>query len=299
LYNRGRYGTGHGWSSANSVAWNCDARRSGVDGQILIQRPPTAQNFAIGCKGVVTGNGPFNHPTGYIERPNSLDSLVPHSLYEAQLFSRNYTDSIKNTVIVDAQCACDSYTWIDDVTYYTSTNAPQFTLLDANGSDSIVTLNLTLYAVDTLVTQRSDTLMADLTGASYQWLNCDSDLSRITGKTGQSYVPSQDGNYAVEITQNGCVDTSACYTLMTLGMIEQEDANSLTIYPNPAEDFIQLTLDGDHAHRVKFYNSLGEVVLDTAVRDRQKIDLSTLSSGVYFLVLEKDGRRLKKKILKL
>lgn len=83
LYNRGDYGTGHGWSAANSVAWNTDTAGT----QLIVQQPPTAQNYAIGCFGDVSGDGPFAAPEGYIEgtgRPH----LHPESLYEAQLRDR-------------------------------------------------------------------------------------------------------------------------------------------------------------------------------------------------------------------
>jgi len=82
LYNRGSYGTGHGWSAAHSVAWNCDL----AGGRGVVQKPPTAQNYAIGCAGQINGNGPFAHPTGYIE--GTGQSIEPLSLYEAQLADR-------------------------------------------------------------------------------------------------------------------------------------------------------------------------------------------------------------------
>ncbi|MBO7571943.1 MAG: T9SS type A sorting domain-containing protein [Bacteroidales bacterium] len=50
----------------------------------------------------------------------------------------------ETTYGIDVQSACDSYTWIDGRTYYESTNEPTFTLINANGCDSIVTLNLTI-----------------------------------------------------------------------------------------------------------------------------------------------------------
>lgn len=85
LYNRGDYGTGHGWSSAHSVAWNYDTS-SGV---AAIQRPPTAQNYAIGGAGEFTGDkpAPFAQPEGYIEG-SGQPGLVPDSLYERQLAER-------------------------------------------------------------------------------------------------------------------------------------------------------------------------------------------------------------------
>lgn len=83
LYNRGDYGTAHGWSLAHSVAWNVD-----LAGQkLVVQQAPTAQNYAIACKGQVTGNGPWPGATGFIEGTGETDLQIP-SLYEAQLSAR-------------------------------------------------------------------------------------------------------------------------------------------------------------------------------------------------------------------
>ena len=84
LYNRGDYGTSHGWAAVNSVAWNCDV----ADGMLVAQQPPTAQNFAIGCSGDrITGKGVFEQESGYIEGSNRK-GLVPESLYESQRAAR-------------------------------------------------------------------------------------------------------------------------------------------------------------------------------------------------------------------
>jgi chitodextrinase len=48
-----------------------------------VQKPPTAQNYAIGCFGNVTGAGPFAGPPGYQEGSN-LPGLQPQSLYLEQ-----------------------------------------------------------------------------------------------------------------------------------------------------------------------------------------------------------------------
>jgi hypothetical protein len=45
---------------------------------------------------------------------------------------------------IDIQTACDSFTWIDGETYTTSNNSARWTLTNANGCDSTVTLNLTI-----------------------------------------------------------------------------------------------------------------------------------------------------------
>ena len=86
LYNRGYYGTSHGWSAAHSVAWNADVN----DGELIVQKAPTAQNYAIGCYGEnVSGSGQstFDEPEGFVEG-NNTPGLFPASLYRAQLKER-------------------------------------------------------------------------------------------------------------------------------------------------------------------------------------------------------------------
>jgi hypothetical protein len=58
---------------------------------------------------------------------------------------------VPNTVGTDVQTACNSYTWIDGITYNASTNTPTFTIVGGSvlGCDSIVTLNLTINNVVT------------------------------------------------------------------------------------------------------------------------------------------------------
>ena len=53
-----------------------------------VEKPPTAQNYAIGCEGwASTQGGSFNQPEGYVEGTN-VEGLVPESLYIQQLADR-------------------------------------------------------------------------------------------------------------------------------------------------------------------------------------------------------------------
>jgi hypothetical protein len=88
LYNRVAMGTGHGWSAVHSVLWNCDVTAS--YGKIGLQKPPTGQNYAIGCMAkTITGNpiSASNFTRGFVEGQNQ-PGLHPQSLYEAQLKAR-------------------------------------------------------------------------------------------------------------------------------------------------------------------------------------------------------------------
>lgn len=84
LHNRGSFGTGHGWACAGCVAWNTDLGGA----KLLLQKPPSSQNYAIGTHGgTVTNMGSFVHPLGFEEGTGRAD-LTPVSLYERQLRDR-------------------------------------------------------------------------------------------------------------------------------------------------------------------------------------------------------------------
>ena len=73
-----------GWAGANTVFWNCE-------GSFLVQKPPTAQNYAFGHLG--TNAVVFNLPLQDTSKENghleSLDRHVtPRSLYLSQLRER-------------------------------------------------------------------------------------------------------------------------------------------------------------------------------------------------------------------
>ena len=70
------------------------------------------------------------------------------------------------------------------------------------------------------ISQTDVTLTADQNNATYQWLDCDNNNSPITGETAQSYTPTVTGNYAVEVTLNGCSTISECTLVDFTGVNE-------------------------------------------------------------------------------
>ncbi|MDR1280013.1 MAG: hypothetical protein LBK99_04250 [Opitutaceae bacterium] len=81
MQDRGDYGTGHGWAGAQQVFWNCE-----VAGTLVVQKPPTAQNYAIGSIGKYSDGRYPDRPRGVIESPDK--HVQPASLYRAQLAER-------------------------------------------------------------------------------------------------------------------------------------------------------------------------------------------------------------------
>jgi hypothetical protein len=91
--NRGVAGSGHGWTMGWAVAWNCIAKT------YVIQQPPGAANWAIGCIGQpqhtarLFDSAPIL-PVGYFDSP--AVPVAPRSLYLAQLEQRLGKSAIRN-----------------------------------------------------------------------------------------------------------------------------------------------------------------------------------------------------------
>lgn len=118
------------------------------------------------------------------------------------------------TFATDSIVTCDSLTWIDGITYTASNDSATFILTNAEGCDSLVTLNLVVNSTPSnSITQTGATLTADATGLIYQWVDCDNGNSPMLGETNQSFTPANTGNYAVEITSANCTILSDCFLI--------------------------------------------------------------------------------------
>lgn len=190
-----------------------------------------------------------------------------------------------HTTGLDIRTACNSFTWIDGNIYSSNNNTATYLLNNAVGCDSTVTLNLTIVPLDTSIIQNGDTLSANLTGASYKWLDCTNGMAQLVGETNQFFTPTLSGSFAVEITQNGCTDTSSCYSFTTVGLARNDFENTLTIFPNPTTGKLSIDLNNTYQSIVvKIVNSIGQNIQTREFTSSQKIDIDiTGPSGLYFL----------------
>ena len=126
-----------------------------------------------------------------------------------------------------ALTACDSLVW--NGINYTSSGIYNQTLTNLSGCDSVVTLDLGIISVDTSVSYviSSSTLTALAPNATYQWLDCNNNNTPIAGETNQNFSPTSNGNYAVEVTQNGCTAISNCYQINNLMSVSLSALNPI------------------------------------------------------------------------
>lgn len=202
------------------------------------------------------------------------------------------TSACSNTASEITESACFEYLSPDGSTY-TSTGQYFDTIPNALGCDSVITINLTINTVDNGVNQTNETMVSTASSANYQWLDCDNNYAQIGGETGQTFIATSDGNYAVQVMENGCTDTSACYTVAGLGIDEKEN-EYLAIYPNPVSNELTI-LSSAAIETVKVYNSLGQIVL---TEQSNKINVSALRRGLYIVDITTESGVTTKRFIK-
>lgn len=193
-----------------------------------------------------------------------------------------------STTGTDVIAACDSYTWIDGVTYTTNNSTATFTLTNAAGCDSIVTLNLTITATPVAVaTDNGNATISSATAASYQWIDCATG-NPIAGATSQVYTVTANGTYAVIASNGSCSDTSACVTIDYMS-VKEMSVDAISIYPNPTRDNVTVTMSSASAS-IEIIDAQGKLLSVTQVVNGDKIDLSTYETGMYiFRVKTENG----------
>ena len=192
----------------------------------------------------------------------------------------------------DTQTACGNYTWIDGNTYTSNNNLATYTLTNIAGCDSIVTLDLTIDTVNSSVTQDGILLTANDTGVVYQWVECPG-MTPISGATNQSYTATVNGDYAVIVTNNQCSDTSACYTVSTVGTSENEFGNELLLFPNPTNGNFSIDMgEAYNTTTVTITDLSGKLILSNTYNNSQLLNLKLKEpSGVYLLIIESENKK--------
>jgi hypothetical protein len=144
--------------------------------------------------------------------------------------------------------------------------------------------------VNTATTQSGFTLSAtNAANTTFQWLDCGNGYTVIPGAAGISYTPSASGSYAVEVSTNGCTDTSACTTVNLVGMQEYR-ALHVSIHPNPASSVIYIETGSTGKSEIALYSMEGKLIQTiTLTAGQNMLNISELSPGFYSLRIDTDG----------
>ena len=291
-----------------------------IDGNTYTSSNDTATftlTNAAGCDSVVTLNLTINTSNTGTDVITACDSYqwIDGNTYTASNSSATFTEtnaagcdsvvtlnlSINNSNTgIDVVSACDSYTWIDGNTYTSSNDTATFTLTNAAGCDSVVTLNLTINSISNSVTQTGFMLTADQAGAIYQWLDCNDNYAEIADANAQSYIPISNGDYAVAITDNNCTDTSACFIIAGLGLKTNNYEEKLAVYPNPTDGNFQIDLETVYQKiDISISHMNGQLIRSKSFNQAQLITWSLNEPpGLYLITVQTDNQKYVIKLIK-
>ena len=145
------------------------------------------------------------------------------------------------------------------------------------------------------------TISANNASASYLWLDCNNNFTIIPGETAQSFTATSNGNYAVQLTQNGCVDTSACVSITSVGLVQNQFENHLKVYPNPSSGNFTIDL-GQSLEQIfiEVCDIQGRIILSQEFTQTKLIDLTlNKPTGVYLLTISSQLGKSKIKLFKI
>lgn len=203
----------HVQSACNSYTWIDNVTYTSSNNTATYTYVGGAAN---GCDSIVTLNLTINTPSSGIDVQNACGPFVwiDNNTYTTSNFTATHTivggsvygcDSVvtlnltigSSTTGTDVQTACGSFTWIDNNTYYSSTNTPVYTIVGGNaaGCDSIVSLDLTIIPTATGTDVQSACV-------SYTWID------------NNTYTSSN--NTAIYTIVNGA--SNGCDSIVTLNL---------------------------------------------------------------------------------
>ncbi|MFK7784618.1 MAG: T9SS type A sorting domain-containing protein [Crocinitomicaceae bacterium] len=290
---------------------------TGPSGQIYTSNGTYTDTIpnAIGCDSIITINLTFQESySTLVESICTANYTAPSgAIY---LSSGVYSDTIVNALGCDSiitvdltinlptsstvvSTECDTY--ISPAgNVYTTSGVYSDTILNAVGCDSVITLDLTIVQVNTSVVNTNQSLEAVVGATNYQWLDCNNALAPVLGETAATFVATLNGSYAVQIEQNGCVDTSACIAVDYVEVFEMSEMN-WAIYPNPTVDKVMINFNEQvEEGRIKVIDPQGKLIQSKMHLNVDAVEFSLGSaSGLYFVEISVNERTVRFPVIKL
>ena len=114
-------------------------------------------------------------------------------------------------------------------------------------------------------------------------MDCNNGMQAINGETGQTFVATTNGSYAVEVTVGNCTDVSACETVANVGLNSQE-LGYINVYPNPSDGLFTITLNKSPIDYV-ITSIDGRKVLEAknVSSENVSVDLRNEGKGIYLM----------------
>ncbi|MBC8756327.1 T9SS type A sorting domain-containing protein [Kordia sp. YSTF-M3] len=288
----------------------------------------TAGSIETCCDEIVVYSGPLGSGTGGTQIHNasqgsgtfaglSFTAAAPGeylSIYVNADGSVDCTTEGNISPVYNTSCIIPSIgcglTGVDSGVCYNSTDGLQPIAINIGISTDIITVNFTAGSIETCcdeIVVYSGPLGSGTGGTQIH------NASQASGTfAGLSFTAAAPGEYlsiyvnadgSVDCTTEGSVSPVYNTSCPTLGIdTVRFDTSSLTIYPNPTSNFVTLkNPENIKLKNISIHDLTGRLVktLDaTNVTDKLQIDLSDLSSNIYFLSAETEKNKITFKVIK-
>jgi hypothetical protein len=236
-------------------------------------------------------------PDGSLHQESkSFSVVIPNSKGCDSLIQINLR--IKNSTSLINTTSCRIY--IDPIgnPHYDS-DSFSVTIPNHLGCDSLISINLTIIKPNITVLSEDTVLIASATQVGYQWYVCSPQWQKIEGATSRTFRPSINGEYAVEINNNNCKDTSSCITVNKL-YVNELNTSQIEIYPNPNNGIFTIKIyKNKESSYVELWTMLGQKVEERIIENNLTniFDFSKLPKGVYLLKLTNQKQIFTQKII--
>ena len=153
-----------------------------------------------------------------------------------------------------------------------------------------------LVSVDNTLTVNSSTLTSNMENASYQWVDCSTNLP-LMSEVNQSFSPSASGSYAVEVTVGSCTELSSCVDFTSLGT-DTFKSNSINIYPNSVLSTLIVEHSLNEDLMFELFSIQGKKILQNVLTEkRSKLNISQFPKGTYFVRLTQNKKVFSQQIV--
>ncbi len=200
----------------------------------------------------------------------------------------------------------DSYAWnnnVDNWVAFVPTSSSYYTVTGTDLTTGCINMDSVFVTVaelpDTSVVQNGNQLQAVLSGAAYQWVDCNNNYAPLDGFTFALFDPATSGSYALIVTQNNCSDTSSCYPVLITDIKEVSLNHIVTIYPNPSPDGrINIVCQSQVDAAIDVFDVTGKLVLSNYLPAHGKTSIRIKGKGMFFVrALFSDGSINVQKVL--
>ena len=205
-------------------------------------------------------------------------------------------------VRISAPLGYRSYSWNTGATFQAiQADASGEYYVKAGGSgcelySDTVTVTVREEPARPVIEMASDTLVSSAEQGN-QWYYQRNPIPRATQAR---FYPVNEGNYTVQVTDSfGCRSPfSEPYTYSTTGL-EDQGEEGITVYPNPAKERITIESGLQPIARTQLMTAEGQVVKSSTAGASQTahVAVADLSPGIYFLLVETDKKRYRKRIV--